>query len=32
MVVDAILGFIVIWKLWKWQPGPRLALMVPLPR
>jgi len=30
MVVDGILGFIVIWKLWKWKPWTAAALMAPL--
>jgi KUP system potassium uptake protein len=30
MVVDGILGFIVIWKLWKWSPWSAAALMAPL--
>ena len=30
MVVDGILGFIVIWKLWKWNPWSAAALMAPL--
>jgi KUP system potassium uptake protein len=30
MVVDGILGFIVIWKLWKWKPWAAAALMTPL--
>jgi KUP system potassium uptake protein len=29
MVVDGLLGFIVIWKLWKWPLWRSLALMVP---
>ena len=29
MVVDGILGFIVIWKLWKWEWWKAAALMVP---
>jgi KUP system potassium uptake protein len=29
MVVDGLLGFIVIWKLWKWPLWKTLALMVP---
>jgi len=30
MVVDGVLGFIVIWKLWKWNPWVAAALMAPL--
>ncbi len=30
MVVDGILGFIVIWKLWKWKPLAAALLMMPL--
>ena len=30
MVVDGILGFVVIWKLWKWSPWSAAALMAPL--
>ena len=30
MVVDGILGFIVIWKLWKWKPWAAALLMAPL--
>jgi KUP system potassium uptake protein len=30
MVVDGVLGFIVIWKLWKWRPLAAAALMAPL--
>lgn len=30
MVVDGILGFIVIWKLWGWRPWNAALLMVPL--
>ena len=30
MVVDGVLGFIVIWKLWKWKPLTAALLMVPL--
>jgi KUP system potassium uptake protein len=30
MVVDGILGFIVIWKLWKWRPWAAALLMAPL--
>ena len=29
MVVDGILGFVVIWKLWKWKFWQALLLMVP---
>src|SRR6201994_1430656 len=29
MVADGIMGFIVIWKLWKWRPAAAAALMVP---
>jgi KUP system potassium uptake protein len=30
MVVDGVLGFIVIWKLWKWEWWKAALLMVPL--
>src|SRR5437588_2510043 len=30
MVVDGVLGFIVIWKLWKWKWWSAALLMVPL--
>lgn len=30
MAVDGVLGFIVIWKLWKWKPWAAAALMAPL--
>ena len=30
MVVDGVLGFIVIWKLWGWRPWNAALLMVPL--
>jgi KUP system potassium uptake protein len=30
MVVDGVLGFIVIWKLWKWKPLAAALLMGPL--
>jgi len=30
MVVDGMLGFIVIWKFWRWRPAAAAALMVPL--
>ena len=30
MVVDGLLGFIVIWKLWKWPIWKALALITPL--
>jgi KUP system potassium uptake protein len=30
MLVDGVLGFIVIWKLWKWSPWTAAALMAPL--
>jgi KUP system potassium uptake protein len=30
MVVDGILGFVVIWKLWKWPLWRSLVLIVPL--
>ena len=30
MVVDGILGFVVIWKLWRWKPWAAAALMAPL--
>jgi KUP system potassium uptake protein len=30
MVVDGLLGFLVLWKLWKWQPWAAGLLMFPL--
>jgi KUP system potassium uptake protein len=30
MVVDGMLGFVVIWKLWGWRPLAAAGLMVPL--
>ena len=30
MVVDGMLGFIVVWKLWGWRPLAAAALIVPL--
>jgi len=30
MVVDGMLGFIVIWKLWGWRPWAAAALVAPL--
>ncbi|HVY57423.1 MAG TPA: potassium transporter Kup [Xanthobacteraceae bacterium] len=30
MVVDGMLGFIVIWKLWHWRPWAAAALVAPL--
>jgi KUP system potassium uptake protein len=30
MVVDGVLGFIVIWKLWRWPAWKAAGLMVPL--
>ena len=30
MVVDGLLGFIVIWKFWKWRPWAAAAMMMPL--
>ena len=30
MVVDGLLGFIVLWKLWQWKPWTAAALMMPL--
>ena len=30
MVVDGVLGFIVIWKLWKWKWWSAALLVVPL--
>ena len=30
MVVDGLLGFVVIWKLWKWKWWSAALLMVPL--
>ncbi len=30
MIVDGILGFTVIWKLWKWRPWLVILLMAPI--
>jgi KUP system potassium uptake protein len=30
MVVDGIMGFVVIWKLWKWRVSGAAAIIVPL--
>jgi len=30
MVVDGLLGFIVIWKFWRWRPWAAAAMMMPL--
>ena len=30
MVVDGIMGFVVIWKLWNWRVASAAALIVPL--
>ena len=30
MVADGIMGFIVIWKLWRWSPTVAAALVAPL--
>jgi KUP system potassium uptake protein len=30
MLVDGILGFIVIWKLWRWRPWTAALLIMPL--
>jgi KUP system potassium uptake protein len=30
MVVDGMLGFVVIWKLWGWRPWTAAALVAPL--
>ena len=30
MVVDGMLGFIVVWKLWGWRPAAAAALIFPL--
>jgi KUP system potassium uptake protein len=30
MVVDGILGFLVIWKCWKWKPWQAALLILPL--
>ncbi len=30
MIVDGILGFTVIWKLWKWRPWLVILLMAPV--
>ena len=32
MVVDGIMGFVVIWKLWNWRAATAAALIVPLRR
>jgi KUP system potassium uptake protein len=29
MVADGIMGFIVIWKLWRWRPAAAAALILP---
>ena len=29
MVVDGVMGFVVIWKLWKWRPAAAAAIIVP---
>jgi KUP system potassium uptake protein len=29
MVVDGIMGFVVIWKLWKWRPAAAVAVILP---
>jgi KUP system potassium uptake protein len=29
MVADGIMGFIVIWKLWRWRPAVAAALILP---
>src|SRR4029079_17845197 len=30
MVVDGIMGFVVIWKLWNWKAATAAALIIPL--
>src|SRR5207302_11111449 len=30
MVVDGVLGFVVVWKLWRWQWWSAALLVVPL--
>jgi KUP system potassium uptake protein len=30
MVVDGLLGFVVVWRLWGWKPLAAAALMLPL--
>jgi KUP system potassium uptake protein len=30
MVVDGLLGFIVVWKLWRWPPWQAALLVIPL--
>jgi KUP system potassium uptake protein len=30
MVVDGMLGFLVVWKLWGWRPWQAAVLMIPL--
>ena len=30
MVVDGLLGFVVVWRLWGWKPLAAAALMMPL--
>ena len=32
MVVDGIMGFVVIWKLWNWRAATAAAVIVPLRR
>ena len=32
MVVDGIMGFVVIWKLWNWKAATAAAVIVPLDR
>src|ERR1700744_5488307 len=29
MVTDGIMGFVVIWKLWRWRPAAAAALILP---
>ena len=29
MVVDGVMGFVVVWKLWGWRPAAAAALIVP---
>src|SRR6266446_6463509 len=30
MVVDGIMGFVVVWKLWNWRAASAAAIIVPL--
>nr|Q07Q28.1 RecName: Full=Probable potassium transport system protein Kup 2 [Rhodopseudomonas palustris BisA53] len=29
MVVDGVMGFVVVWKLWGWRPAAAAALIIP---